>query len=98
MLKDRACISVSALLFAFRRTAVFVLLVLLAASLAFSQALATLSGTIKDPSGLVIASGVVTLTNDQTAAEKKTVATGAGAYTFTELAPGDYTIHTEAPG
>ena len=97
MLKHRG-LSVSMLLFGFRRTAVSALLIVLAAGLGFSQTAGTLSGTIKDPSGLAISSAVVTLAGDQASAEKKTAATDSGTYTFGELAAGDYTIHVDAPG
>jgi iron complex outermembrane recepter protein len=86
------------LLFAFRRTAECFLLIVLAACLAFSQSLATLSGTIKDPSGLIVPGVVITVTNDQTGMEKKSVADGTGKYAFPDLAPGGYTIHADAPG
>jgi iron complex outermembrane receptor protein len=86
MLKHHRWLSVSALL------------VVLAAGLGFSQTLATLSGTIKDPSGLIIPGVVVTLTNDRTSAEKKIVADEKGTYMFADLMPGAYTIHADAPG
>ena len=97
MLKRREW-RVSTLLFAFRRTAECLLLVVLAAGLSFSQSLATLSGTIKDPSGLIVPGVVVNLTNDQTGMEKKVVVDETGKYAFTDLAPGAYTIHADAPG
>jgi iron complex outermembrane receptor protein len=97
MLKHRG-LSVSMLLFGFRRTAVSALLIVLAACLGFSQSAGTLSGTIKDPSGLAISSAVVTLTSDQGPAEKKTAATDSGTYTFGDVGSGDYTIHIDAPG
>src|SRR4051794_36255565 len=97
MLKHRG-LSVSMLLFGFRRTAVSALLIVLAVRLGFSQTAGTLSGTIKDPSGLAISSAVVTLASDQASAEKKTAATDSGTYTFAEMAAGDYTIHVDAPG
>ena len=97
MLKHRG-LSVSMLLFGFRRTAVSALLIVLAARLGFSQTAGTLAGTIKDPSGLAIASAVVSLSNDQGSRKRKTAATDAGTYTFTDLGPGDYTIHIDAPG
>jgi len=73
-------------------------LVVLAAGFGFSQTLATLSGTIKDPSGLVIPGVVVTLTNDQTSVEKKLVGDETGKYVFADLTPGSYTIHADMPG
>ena len=98
MLKHRGWLSVSTLPFAFRRTAASALLVVLAACLAFSQTSATLSGAIKDPSGANVPGVVLTLTNDHTAIEKKLVTDETGKYQFTDLAPGAYTIHADAPG
>jgi iron complex outermembrane recepter protein len=97
MLKHREW-RVSTLLFAVRRTAACFSLVVLAACLGFSQTSATLSGTVKDPSGLIVPGVVVTLTNDQTAMEKKLVADETGKYSFTDVPPGAYTIHADAPG
>src|SRR5579862_6219768 len=97
MLKRRGW-RVSTLLFAFRRTAVCFLLVVLAACLGFSQTSATLSGTIKDPSGAIVPGVVVTLTNDQTAVEKKAVVNETGAYMFADIEPGAYTVHADSPG
>src|SRR6202163_3396660 len=97
MAKHRESLSVSILPFACR-TAVCALLVVLAACLGFSQTLATLSGTIKDPSGLIIPGVVVTLTNDQTAVEKKLVAKETGTYMFADLMPGAYTSHADVTG
>jgi iron complex outermembrane receptor protein len=97
MLKRRGR-RVSTPLFAFRRTAACFLLVVLAACPGFSQTLATLSGTIKDPSGAIVPGVAVTLTNDQTAMEKKTIVNETGAYTFTDIVPGAYTVHADSPG
>jgi Carboxypeptidase regulatory-like domain len=90
--------SVSALRVLVRRAAVPALSVLLAAGLGFSQQPATVSGIVKDPSGLVVSSAPVTLKNEQTASESKVLTDGSGAYKFAEVAIGDYTIHVEAPG
>jgi hypothetical protein len=92
MLKHRGWLSVSTLLFASRRTAAFALVVVLAACLGFSQASATLSETIKDPSGAIVPGVVVTLTKDQTAMEKRLVADETGKYSFSEMAPGAYAL------
>jgi iron complex outermembrane recepter protein len=73
-------------------------LVLLAACFGFSQTASTLSGLVKDPSGLAVSSAVVTLKNDKTSEEKKTPATDSGTYSFAGVAAGDYTVHIDAPG
>src|SRR6478752_1832273 len=91
-------LGVSVLLFVCRRISVCALLVGLAAGFGFSQTLATLSGTIKDPSGLVIPGVVVTLTDDQSSVEKKLVGDESGKYLFADLTPGSYTVHADMPG
>lgn len=73
-------------------------LLLLAVSTGFAQTAANVSGTVKDPSGAIISSVVVTLLNEQARTQKQTVANEAGAYSFVEVAPGSYKIQTTAPG
>src|SRR5215471_14821028 len=74
-------------------------LLLLMGSLAFSQSSNTsLSGTVKDSQGGVIASATVVLTNVSTATAR-TQKTGAeGRYSFDLLTPGDYRLEVQAPG
>ena len=74
------------------------LLLLLAVSTGLAQTPATISGTVKDPSGAIISSVVVTLINEQTATRNQTVANQAGAYSFVGVAPGNYKVQTTAPG
>src|SRR5712691_9834468 len=63
----------------------------------FAQARASLRGVISDEFGAAIVGATVTLTDAKGAA--KTVTTNAdGAYVFTGLAPGKYTIHAIATG
>jgi protocatechuate 3,4-dioxygenase beta subunit len=88
MPKHRASLRVSAL----------AVLLLLEAVVGFAQTPATLSGTVKDPSGAVVASAVVTLMNVQTSVQTTSIATAAGAYSFPAIAPGAYKITTAAPG
>ena len=68
------------------------------AAFAWSQATASLSGVVKDPSGAVVSAASVTLTDSQTSAKRTTVTDGAGKYTFAGVAAGDYTIDVSAPG
>ena len=60
------CVSALAVLFTFE-------------VLGFGQTPATMSGTVKDPSGAVVSNTVITLTNVQTSVQRKSVATAAGA-------------------
>src|ERR1700731_3353803 len=81
----------------FRISALALLLCGLAAA-GWAQSSATLSGTVKDPTSAVVVQAVVSLTDTKTSAKKQTITNDAGAYSFTDLAPGDYTIEVSAPG
>jgi iron complex outermembrane receptor protein len=63
-----------------------------------AQPPSTLSGTVKDPNGGVVVQAVVILTDAKTSAKKQTMTNDGGAYSFTDIAPGDYTIEVSAPG
>jgi Carboxypeptidase regulatory-like domain len=58
----------------------------------WSQATATLSGTITDQSGKVVADADVTLTNEATQDLRVLKTNDVGYYTFTALSPGSYTL------
>jgi hypothetical protein len=73
-------------------------LCLLGAS-AFSQGLTgQISGTIQDQSGSVISGARVELTNVNTASSRETITSQAGAFVFTQLLPGNYSLTATAPG
>ncbi len=63
-----------------------------------AQALASITGTVTDSSGAVIANANVTVTNDATNIKKTTVTSSAGSYTVTDLLPGIYTVKVEIAG
>src|SRR5215472_10451007 len=63
-----------------------------------AQARTTLSGTIKDPTGAVVARAVVTLMDTKTLVKKQTAANEAGAYVFTDVDAGAYSVEVSAPG
>ena len=75
-------------------------LVIVASASVFGQTTgsATLRGTVKDPQGAIINKATVTVTNDRTKDERKTVTSDEGVYVFSALAPGEYTLRVEAPG
>ena len=75
-------------------------LVIVASASVFGQTTgsATLRGTVKDPQGAIINKATVTVTNDRTKDERKTVTSDEGGYVFSALAPGEYTLRVEAPG
>ena len=62
------------------------------------EATATLRGTVKDPSGGVIAGAAITLTNSQTGVSRQTQAGADGNYTFLLVPIGTYSVAAEAPG
>jgi len=69
----------------------------LAASL-WAQGTSTLSGTVKDTSGAIVPATVISATNVETNAVRKTVADDGGAYVFPAMAPGNYLLEAERPG
>jgi hypothetical protein len=59
---------------------------------------ATVFGNINDPSGALVPGARVTMTNVSTGAEFQTTANDEGAFSFTFLPVGNYTISIEATG
>ncbi|MDQ2833970.1 MAG: carboxypeptidase regulatory-like domain-containing protein [Acidobacteriota bacterium] len=58
----------------------------------------TISGTVADASGAVVAGAQVTATNNGTHLAFTQSTSSAGAYTLTTLPPGDYTVTVQAKG
>lgn len=58
---------------------------------------ATLSGTVRDPSGAVVAGGTVTLTHVVTNVKTRLTTTAEGGYLAVSLPPGRYLVEAEAP-
>ena len=85
---------------ALKRFALFALSILLLSlpGKLSAQALASITGTVTDTSGAVIANANVTVTNDATNVKKTTVSSSAGSYTVTDLLPGSYTVKVEIAG
>lgn len=82
-----------------RRLAVFVVLLVSSVALSFGQSITgTLLGTVTDPSGSVVSGAKVVITNQGTNQTFETVSNGTGVYDVTNLQPGVYRIHVEAPG
>ena len=84
------------------RFALFCLLVLCVSSFAYGQSLAglgALNGTVKDPSGAVIAGADVELTNPSLGVDRKLKATSDGLFLFPSLQPAPgYVITVTSPG
>jgi hypothetical protein len=80
-------------------TLVFGLLALVLPFMAQAQSdLSSVSGTITDPSGALVAGASVTLTSELTGAVHMTQSNKNGYYTIPGLAPGKYTITVEGKG
>ncbi|HEY7391100.1 MAG TPA: carboxypeptidase-like regulatory domain-containing protein, partial [Bryobacteraceae bacterium] len=69
------------------------------ASVGFSQtSLATITGTIADPSGAAIAGATVEVHNLENGAVFKAASSDTGNYTVQQLPIGDYAIDVTVPG
>lgn len=58
----------------------------------------TVSGTVADSSGAVVAGASVRLINQQTGYARTLAANEAGRFTFAAVEPGNYTVRIEQPG
>ncbi|MDR3792292.1 MAG: carboxypeptidase regulatory-like domain-containing protein [Terracidiphilus sp.] len=70
----------------------------LCASFSFAQGYGSISGTVSDPSGAVVASATITATQTQTGRETTTISGKDGNFVFPTLAPSAYTIAVTAKG
>jgi hypothetical protein len=59
---------------------------------------ATLRGTVKDPQGAIVRGAAVTVTNERTTEERKATTNDDGAFVFSALTPGEYTLKVESQG
>lgn len=76
-----------------------VLLVLsLGAKIALAQGYGTISGTVTDPSGAVVASASITATQIQTGRETKAISGKDGNFVFPTLPPSAYSLTVAAKG
>lgn len=73
-------------------------LVLLAAPAAAQFETSEVLGTVRDPSGAVMTGVTVTLINQETGVQAKTVTDASGNYSFFNVRVGRYTVTAEAPG
>ena len=58
----------------------------------------SISGTVTDPQGNVVAGATVTLINAGTNTSRTTTTTDTGVYSFEFVPPGDYRIEVESTG
>ncbi len=83
----------------FRRQSVLVFaVVLLACAQMFAGVTASISGTVKDPSGAAVAGATVTATNVETAITQTQTTNGQGFYSFQSLPLGKYTLEVRQTG
>src|SRR5579862_3169151 len=71
---------------------------LFAASAASQTQLATVSGTITDPSGAVVPGVSVTIVSQGTGLKRSALTDAAGEYRFAGLPIGNYSLRIEKPG
>jgi hypothetical protein len=67
-------------------------------SIFYAATTGTIDGELKDPSGGVIPSAIVTVTNAAQGIQAKTVSDSKGVYVFPSLAVGRYNLRAESPG
>ncbi|MDQ3821286.1 MAG: Plug and carboxypeptidase regulatory-like domain-containing protein, partial [Acidobacteriota bacterium] len=75
------------------------LLLLATASVSFAQGSgSTLRGVVRDPKGAVVPNVTVTLTDEQHGTQRQATTSSEGAYVFTAIDPGTYTLKIEGQG
>src|SRR5580658_10648622 len=81
-----------------RLIAILLTLVASAAALFGQAGTGTITGTVTDPAGAVVASAPVEVRNTDTNFPYPTITTATGAYTVTRLPPGPYSVTVTAAG
>ena len=83
----------------FKPVSLAVLLTCLLAATAFGQTTTgSLTGTVTDPTGAVVAGATVTVTNPATGAVRSVESNEQGAFNVAALQPGKYTVTVDAKG
>jgi hypothetical protein len=83
----------------FRRVCIALFLITLPVSVFAQELAATLTGTVTDPSGAVIAGAKIEITNSANKGAPRIVTTDShGSFTATNLTPSTYTVMVVAPG
>jgi Carboxypeptidase regulatory-like domain len=57
-----------------------------------------IQGAVTDQQGAIIPTAVISVTNQKTAASRKTIATDTGACSLVQLPPGTYMLEVQSPG
>ena len=82
-----------------KRLSCLVVISLLSSFAAFGQSdRGTLTGTVSDTAGAVVAAAPVSVTNAATGVALKTVTTSTGSYTVNSIPVGTYTVIVQVPG
>jgi hypothetical protein len=71
---------------------------LISPAILHGQALSSITGTVTDTTGGVMANVKITVTNTATRVESHSVTSSSGTYTVTDLIAGTYTVQAESPG
>jgi outer membrane receptor protein involved in Fe transport len=81
-----------------RRASLLALFALCCAASAQAQFRAGVQGTVTDPAGAVVPEASLTLTNTETNRSQQATSSDEGFYSFSNLAPGRYTLTAEKAG
>src|SRR5688500_5645153 len=79
-------------------TSLLVLLMMLSSSSAFAQAVAQISGTVRDQTGAVLPGVEVTVTQTDTSVARNTITNETGNYVLPNLPTGPYRLEAALPG
>ena len=63
-----------------------------------AQTTGSLSGTVVDQAGSVVAGATVTVKNNATGEERRSTSSDSGVFSFQQLSPGNYTVTVEIKG
>ena len=81
-----------------KRPLVLLVLIVVAASVAFAQANAKVSGTVTDPNGAAVPGAVVKLINQSTKIETDATTNEDGYFNFVNVNPAMYMLRVEVTG
>ena len=82
-----------------KRTSITLLVAGTFAAAAMAQTVSGfIAGTITDPSGGIVANAKIVLTNEADGGQRDTVSTEGGAFAFTSVQPGSYSLQIQQTG